>query len=262
MPQDSLVADHYSVRQEQKDHEYQEAWKKAPQSFLKKVAALKIKAKIEKANIEVIAYEENYLTASHTPNVADHLDTKADELIEKFGGEYEEVIRHVVEELRKPMEEEVNRRRSMMIGRVAGYLVKTQASSVQVRVHQLLHAIPGLAIINGLSSMRDSARVCRCSPQAMKKGRDEWCKKLEIPVPKENSKSDEAKGKYKDVANGVTGTHWRKQIFGQKKTDQTLCKPNRQKPNSNPQNHHSFLTKALPLPSQPLRLKSNSTSAT
>jgi hypothetical protein len=154
-------------------------------------------------------FKETLLTSAHTPDMCD-LDTYVDTLVEKYGGSNEKLIRSVAEDLRKPMEEENERCRGMMLGRVVCYLVRSEANNVLARVHQLLHAIPRLATQMGYGSMRKSARACRVSPEWIKRGRDEACEVIGIPIPTEGQKSQEARDKYRENAKK---NHWRNQTF-------------------------------------------------
>lgn len=164
--------------------------------------------KLDTQNGQAMEYKEGYVTDCVTPNMADDLDTQIDILLEKYGAHHEEVIRAVVKDLKAPMELEIERSRALMLGRVACYLVKSEHKNVLARVHQLLHAIPRLAMINGFRSMRASARICGVSAQWIKIGRDNWCEVLGIPIPHESQKTEQAKGKYRANANS---NHWRAQ---------------------------------------------------
>ena len=201
----------YEYQQDKMDREYDAEWAKAPKSFLKKAAALGIKPHTEKPS-RSMPVEEAMETVSYTPDMADTIDTQVDLLIEKYGNE--ELIRKVVNDLKAPMEMEIVKNRALLLGRVAGFLIKSETSNIQARAHQLLHAIPLLAEINGYKTMRESARACGVSPEWIVRGRNQWCEALGIPIPQTGKKSAGAIAKYR---NNAIVNHWRKKKFGAKK---------------------------------------------
>lgn len=213
--------DDYEARQAKHDAEYLAAYADAPESFLKAAERRRVgKASIDEPS-KSLEYKENYLSASYEPDMAELIDTKVDRLIEKHGFQYEKIIRDVVASLEEPIKEQIEKSRAQMLGRVACYLVKAEAQNVLARVHSLLHAIPKMAAANGFKSMRESARVCKVSAQWIKISRDRWCWVLGIPVPEEGTKSEDAKVKYRENANG---NHWRGQKVMGKNGDQAKIK--------------------------------------
>lgn len=211
MPTNSNLTDaeqSYEDLQYSRNSKYKSEWDKAPEAWKKKVAELGIapECSMTTASIEI----HDNTTASYTPDMAETLDTHIDFIVETLGFQHEKIIRATAEMLMRPIEAEIERGRSMTLGRVACFMVKANRRDVQARVHQLLHAIPRLAEANGYSSMRASARACGCSQEWIKRGRDEWCNLLQIPVPVEGTKSALAKLRYK--LSGKT-KHWRNRKF-------------------------------------------------
>lgn len=209
MPHTTLHDDSYELRQDAMDRKYHQAWEDAPESFKKKVAKLDLKAQSDSVS-HALPFDEALITVSHVPDMAATIDTEADRMIEKYGAQYEAVIRGVMEDLRVPLAQEIEKNRALLLGRVAGFLIKSEGCNILARAHQLLHAIPMLAEINGYKTMRESARECHVSPEWMKRGRDKWCKVLGIPIPSAGRKSPEAIEKYRK--NGLT-RHWRNKKF-------------------------------------------------
>jgi hypothetical protein len=200
----------YSQRQEIHDREYEKAWADAPDDFKKGAEALGLKCKVESKFGNALEFHDNILATSHTPDMADLIDTHVDRLIEKYGVQYADLINDVAKDLREPMEAELHKRRALLLAQVAGYLVKTPTRNILARVHQLLHAIPRLASSNGYHSMRQSARECGVSVEWIRRGRREFCEALGLPIPVENKKSEIAKRKY---SKSGKDNHWRNQIY-------------------------------------------------
>jgi hypothetical protein len=200
----------YGERQTVHDIEYQRAWKSAPQSFKNAAAKMGLDCEPENRTGMVIGYEENYVESSYKPNMADLLDEHIDYVIEKYGAQHELLIRSIAADLKKPMEDELIKNRSFLLGRVACYLIKEEGPKILPRVHALLHSIPGLAKGAGYGSLRASAVRCKVSAEWLRRRRDKWCHVLSIPIPTESRKSDEARAKYKTNAYG---NHWRRQVF-------------------------------------------------
>lgn len=212
----------YDDRQEEHDAEYLKAWKDAPAGFLKSVeeSGMKAGAHIDE-EADAMEYQENFSSCSYTPDMGNLIDTETDRLVEKYGIQHEPMIREIVATMEAPMNAKIEQSRALMLGRVAGYLVKGEAQNVLARVHGLLHAVPGLAAANGVKSMRESARECKVSAQWIKLRRDKWCFVLGIMVPPDGTKSEEAKLKYRAAAQL---NHWRTQkISG--RTRQLINRP-------------------------------------
>lgn len=192
-----------------KNARYLRAWEDAPEDFKRAASKLGLTASID-PDSTAIEYDENRMSASYMIDPADAIDTKIDQLIERHGVQHEAVIRDVIHEMTKDRKIEEGRARSLAIARIASFLVKGQERSILARIHQLLHSVPRLASINGFGSMRESARICGVSPEWMRKGREELCKLLDLPIPEEGRKSNEVREKYSQ--NGKTN-HWRFQKF-------------------------------------------------
>jgi hypothetical protein len=156
----------------------------------------------------------------------DEIDTCVDFMIEKYGASHEHVVRGIFADLKKIMDIEVERNRALSLGRMLFYLVNKQTKSILPLLHAALHAIPRLAAANGITSMRESARLCGVSPEWIRRSRDEICDVLEIPVPVESQKSLDAKVKYS--VNGKLN-HWRSQTT--KKG--IICQTQHKHPNGN-----------------------------
>lgn len=200
----------YTDRQAQHNREYADAWENAPQSFKDEAAQKGLAPEIPNEEGMAIDFNDNYRSSSYTPDMAELLDDFIDEIIEKFGSRNADLIRAIATELKKPMEEELARHRSLLLNRVACYLVSDEKGNLLARVHALLHSVPRLAAVNGFSSMRASARRCGVSPEWLRRKRDSWCDLLEIERPADGIKSEDAKLKYQTNA---LNNHWRNKKF-------------------------------------------------
>lgn len=215
----------YEERQAARDKEYLQAWDDAPQSFKKEAASLGMDKDLEvrdgmaagyndgsghRENSEFTPDVADLISYAYTPDMALLIDDYVDQVIEKRGVQHEVFIREIYEDLKKPMHEEAERNRSLLLGRIAMLLCKNEKGNMNATVHALLHSIPGLAADNGFPSLRSSAKECKVSPEWLRKTRDWWCDNLEIPVPVNGTKSAEAKSKYK--ANALNN-HWRNQRY-------------------------------------------------
>lgn len=227
------MAEDYSDTQEARDHEYKEAWANAPESFRARAHAAGLEVDPEAHGGMVLEYDENLSRVSnpgHTPSfyipdMAESLDTHVDRLVEKYGFQNEKLIREVAEDLKRPMQEEIEKNRALMLGLAVMYLIKSESTNILARCHQLMHAIPRLAVVTGFASMRKSAKACRVSPEWIRRGRDQWCEVLGLPIPVEGRKSEEARARYH--VNGVTN-HWRKQTVQPNPNQHIPCpKPNK-----------------------------------
>lgn len=206
----------YQDTQDLRDAEAKAAWDSAPEAFKRKAAQIGIGFEPEGTPGMAMEYDEtksrvnapNHAPSFFTPDMADSLDTVADQLIEKYGADKADLIRSIVEDLKEPMNEEIEKSGALMLGRIAMYMVKSETNNIYARSHALLHAIPRLAAKNGYASMRQSAKACRVSPEWMRRTRDWWVNVLGIKAPVEGIKSDEAKERYRQ--NGLRN-HWRHQ---------------------------------------------------
>lgn len=210
------MASDYSDAQDAKDADYERAWADAPPAFRARAAKLGIKAETEARGGVVLQYDENLSRVSnpgHTPSfyvpdMAETLDTHVDRLIEKHGCQHELLIRAVVEDLKVPMQKEIEANRASMLARVVMYLIKSESNNILARCHQLMHAIPRLAVISGYPSMRKSAKACGVSCEWVRRGRDKACEMLGLPIPVDGRKSDQARERY---AKNGRENHWRNQ---------------------------------------------------
>lgn len=234
-----MAAD-YCDKQLAEDSKYSAAWASAPSAFKKAAAALGMEVAPNcTEDLGVMEFDENasrvnhpgHTPSFHIPDMATQLDTFIDELVEKYGFQNERMVREIAEDLKVPMRLEIEQNRAFMLGRVASWVVKSANRNVLARVHQLMHAIPRLAAITGYASMRDSAKACGVTCEWIRRGRDEACEHLGLPIPTEGRKSDEARAKYQ--ANGKKN-HWRHQTF-QPKPNLPICLPKR--------NNHRQLTR-------------------
>lgn len=209
----------YEAKQQAHSAEYRKEWDRAPESWKKKVAELGLSPETETMSAAVEIHEGSS-TMSYTPDMAATIDTHLDLIIETIGFKYEPIIRKTAEMLMLPMAREIEMERGMMLGRVTGFILKADKRNALARVHQILHAIPRLAAANGFPTMRASARECGCSVEWIKRGRDECCTALQIPIPVEGTKSAIAKVRYKMKAKM---DHWRLRKF--KPIQPNPCKP-------------------------------------
>ena len=197
LAEESLGKSAELARQEARDQRYRESWSQAPESFRLQASAAGIGPHIERQGA-AIAFEEDYASASYTPDVAAAIDSTLDMLIEKHGNP--ELVKAIVASLEEPMRRESERTQAGIVARVVCYIVKGEKGNVLARIHGLMHAIPRLAAAEGFGSMSQSAIACGVSREWMKQMRDFWCDTLAIPVPKEGTKSEDAKRKYRDIA--------------------------------------------------------------
>ena len=209
--------------------EAKKAWDEAPESFRKSVAQMGLKPPVDialerhpRADIIFSANEaDDHIHADESEPIESQIDTEMDRLTERFGGQYRKVIEGVVAHMQAPIRESVDRDRAEMIATIVCVLVRCDGASILARVHQLLHAIPRLALLNGFGSMSASAEACGVSREWIRRGRDEWCAKLGVRVPAEGRKSAAACLKYKLNA---TTNHWRNNA-SQKPTGPIRKKP-------------------------------------
>ena len=173
-------------RQSAKDEEYRKHCK-----------AHGIEPHIEKQGA-AIEYQNDYASASYTPDMAETIDSITDLLIEKHGNP--ELVRAIVAGLEEPMKRESDRTQANVVARVVCYIVKCDKGDLQARVFGLMHAFPRLAAAEGFGSMAQSGEQCGKSREWIRKMRDYWCDALAIPVPQESAKSEEAKEKYRQNA--------------------------------------------------------------
>lgn len=215
----------YIVQQVVNDINYEQAWRDAPPDF--KEAAAKLGLHVWKEDHHSTAvphdseyssidtpYDPDFRSRAYIPDMAACVDDYVDEVIERLGIQYAPFIRWLANLLKRPMDEELIRNRSLLLARVSGYLVADEngkeKSNALARIHALLHSIPRFASENGYSSMRASALACGVSPEWMRRTRDKCCDLLEIPIPAHGQKSKEAKMKYKHNAHT---NHWRSKKF-------------------------------------------------
>ncbi len=215
--------ENYKDRQAQRNREYEDAWKNAPKSFLKKAALAGLHVDTEQYEGTTSECTDNedsftpdqanlmpglYDTAAYTPDMAKLIDDYVDEVIEKYGCKHAVFIRAIATDLKKPMELELIKNRSNLLARVCGELISNERGNNTASIHALLHTIPRMAGSSGFPSLRSSATKCAVSPEWLRKQRDRWCQLLDIAAPISGTKSAAAKAKYK--ANALSDNHWRR----------------------------------------------------
>jgi hypothetical protein len=213
----------YEPYQDHRDREYREAWKKAPRRFIKAASKIGIEGPDLDRSGEAIEYDTNAAGVAYTVDMAAGIDTIVDDLVERYGAEHRAIIIAVIEEMKKPMIQEIEKNQAVLLNRVAGFMIASERSNILARVHSLIHAIPLLAEVNGITSMRHSARLCGVSPEWIKRGRDQACEALGLKIPEARGKSALAKVRY--ALNGKNH-HWRTQLFiatPQQKPKTTPC---------------------------------------
>lgn len=203
----------HAERQSARDREYARAWAEAPESF--KIEAGKMGMHVQPESYDspgVREYDDNFPSSIETPDMADSLDSHIDFIIEKHGIQHAGFIKTIAEELKRPMHEEITKNQAEVLGRIAGYLIymESEKGNLLARLHALLHAIPRFAVRAGFPSMRASAKVCKVSPEWMRRKRDQWCILLGINPPSAGCKTPEAKAKYSENARN---NHWRNQRY-------------------------------------------------
>ena len=207
-----MQGDEYSSRQSAMDHEYREAWEKAPESFKEQAAAAHLTPHVDDKEGHALEFEPNYASAGYTIDIAAALDSQVDELVEIHGDKARKIIQDVVDRLIDLADKKVEQNNSLKLARVVMMLVSGGKKNVLAKVHGLMHAVPRLAIPCGFTSMRASGRECGVSVEWVRKTRNQFCEMLELAIPAESSKSEEAKAEYKRVAT-TPGRHWRNQVF-------------------------------------------------
>ena len=205
-----MQGDDYSSRQSAMDHEYREAWENAPEDFKVQATAAHLTPHVDDKEGHAMEFEANYASAGYTIDIAAALDSQVDELCEIHGDKARKIIQDVVDRLVDLADKKVEQNNSLKLARVVMMLVSGGKKNVLAKVHSLMHAVPRLAIPCGFSSMRASARECAVSQTWIANGRKQFCEMLEIPIPSDSTKSDEAKEKYRKTA---TTNHWRNQRF-------------------------------------------------
>lgn len=155
------------------------------------------------------------------PDMADLCDGLADQMQEAYGLD-PATADGVAEFIGQRVERATHEVYAMLLARIVGELIQG-TSNQQARAHALLHAVPGLAALNGFTSMRRSAQECGCSVEWIRKMRARWCEALGLPIPEESSKSAEAREKYSLKAKT---NHWRKRTCEPlKSTEPTTANP-------------------------------------
>jgi hypothetical protein len=201
-----------------RDHEYEvhartlnsragDAWKDADPEFLRAAKALGIGPAVDieverPENMKLFVREDELDAKTHAaPGVfTDTLDTELGMIIDEFGPQHEKLIRGVAERIGTLIEGRVEEDKTKMISMIVCILVHCETSNLRARVHQLLHAIPRLALVNGFPSMKRSAETCGVSREWIRRGRDEWCERLGIQIPAEGRKSGAKVAKLKAAA--------------------------------------------------------------
>lgn len=213
-----------------------QAWSEAPESFKKKAEAAGLKPHIDEES-HAVNYEEDWSSGSYTPDMAEEIDTFIDMLVERHPGN-EALVRSIAACMMEPMKAEADKQAALATARIACYLVKTEKGYLLARVHALLHAIPRLALVNGLSSMRHSARECGLSVEWVRRSRNQWCDILGIKAPLEGTKPEECCKKLKQAA---LTRHWRNQKFIVKpiQTSKPIQCPQNPTLSTPPSNSHS-----------------------
>lgn len=241
-----MQGDDYSSRQSAMDREYREAWGQAPEAFKAKAEAAGLEAHVDDKEGHAMEFEANYASAGYTIDIAAALDSQVDELCEIHGDKSRKIIQDVVDRLIDLADKKVEQNNSLKLARVVMMLVSGGKKNVLAKVHGLMHAVPRLAIPCGFASMRASGRECGVSVEWVRKTRNQFCDMLEIPVPVESSKSEEAKAEYKRVAT-TPGRHWRNQVFVSQINQKTgkmekFASPSRSESDPNSSNSHQTQT--------------------
>lgn len=179
-----------------------DAWRNADPEFLRNAAALGVRPPsdsdtdgVQHLECTRVFVRSDERDEEHHPDyhadgnsALDALDSEIDYIIEEIGPRHEPVIRETLEMLRKPLEQAMTRKVTGMIASIVSILVNCETANLRARVHQLLHAIPRLALVNGFPSMNKSAEACGVSREWIRRGRDSWCESLGIPIPEEGVK--------------------------------------------------------------------------
>ena len=212
------VSDDYALRQSHADRQYKKAWETVPNDFKASAAALGIVGPQVEEEGKAVEYDADLTNSSYTTDLSAVIDTKLEEMTEKYGNPI--VIRAIVKEVEAVINQKCQEDYSHKLVRIIMVLISAESSNLLAKVHHIIHAVPGLAKNMGINSLRHSARECKCSVEWIRKGRDKICEILEIPIPSEGKKSDEAKAEYKNVA---TTRHWRNRMFKAQKPAHFGC---------------------------------------
>lgn len=196
--------------QAEKDRQYLEAWENSPEGWKAQAAEMGLAPHVDNKEGHAMEFEPNYASAGYSVDIAAALDSQVDELVEIHGDAARKIIEDVVERLVDIADKKVEQNNSLKLARVVMMLVSGGKKNVLAKVHSLMHAVPRLAIPCGYSSMRASSRECGVSVEWIRRGREQFCEMLEVPIPIENAKSEAAKKRYSESAST---NHWRHQLY-------------------------------------------------
>lgn len=239
----------YETTQEKQDKEWREAWKNLPPEERKRIedglkAASEYPVQMVRHKVGVNGHahiqsfvlhetatafaaedgrnavgrdEDAVLMASRhrdfsTDSNMESLDTHADELMEKHGLRAD-VARAIAEDCAEKVRRASTEVKAEQLARIVGFLLSGNENPL-AKLHALMHAIPSMARLNNVRSLRHSAEICKeagvaVSVEWISRLREKWCAMLQIPVPAESTKSAEAIAKYTDNAKK---NHFRKKI--------------------------------------------------
>ena len=197
----------YAARAAAMDREYEAAWAAMPENTH---AALARRGITGPEVIEHVSRQGSKDVSEFVELAAparDFTDRErlADDLAERFTLPPAEAAKLLlwVEGL---IEAESDRRRALMLARIAGPLVREK--NVKVSVMGLAFAAQfGELTISGFRSMREAAQNLGCSAAYISQYANQWCDQLEIPRPA-GMKSQRARDSYKTARKG---NHWRNQ---------------------------------------------------
>ena len=131
---------------------------------------------------------------------AAEIDSLEDELCDRFGLT-EKQAQSVAEWHRDELENSGEKNNSTTLQLIAGGLL--DKGNIKIKALGLIFAA-GFNLMNGWKSEREAARMTGFTVAAINQSKDFWIRLLGLP--RQNSKSDEAREKYR--ANGLNN-HWR-----------------------------------------------------
>jgi hypothetical protein len=144
---------------------------------------------------------EHHADFAQAPDL--NLDGMPDELREQFGLS-DEQARRVANWHSARVNADVQRQVALLFLRIIGFFLLP--GNLLVRAHALAHAAR-MAVSNGFNSLRDSAKACGVSVEAVRKVAWRWVEMLGLP-PLEGAKSEAARKKYSE---DKIHNHWRHQ---------------------------------------------------
>jgi hypothetical protein len=142
----------------------------------------------------------SFTTPSVVYDFASEIDSLEDELCDRFGLS-ERQAEQIAEWHRNELENNGGKSNAKTLQLIAGGLL--EKGNIKIKTLGLVFAA-GFNLMNGWKTEREAARMTGFTVAAINQAKDFWIRLLDIP--RQNSKSDEAREKYR--INGINN-HWR-----------------------------------------------------